>query len=175
MSNVDTAETTETLYDVLVRLTKTPREPDQPLDNYKMGLVKYFEDSYPSDEDFGELPGEVQDWVNATATVAKKNRGATRPKPLPAIDGLEEEKEAPKKRGRKPSADKVAKVAKVREPKVPGPGRYLRAMRVLMNEPTMADQTLADRIGVGIHCARYCIKAFNAATIAFSEAGYVKK
>lgn len=137
-----------TLYSKVAELYGTPFDPDgeDSAEEWKENAVRFFNDM--EDDAFEALPEDVAAWVNEAAEVVKKNRGARRQKPLPALDGLDEgDAEKPAKKARKAKAEKAPKAPK--EPKEPigrdpTASRYYRAAIVLIRNPGIDEVKLGE-------------------------------
>ncbi len=143
-------ETEETLFDKIVDALSLEREEDESAEDYKIRAVRHAGDM--EDEDFEALPDDVKTWLNAATEVVKKNRGARKTAPLPALEGLEgDDEEEASKKGRKARAAKEPKAPrekKVREPRPerdPTDNRIYKFAELMILNPKWTAEDLAKK------------------------------
>ena len=102
----DVQDKTETLFDLVKEITGLEPEEEESVEDYKGRVVRYFSDL---DDDAYDAAVDGRDdlavWVKNATTVYKANRGAGKPKPLPALVGLP---------GDTPAATKPARASRSR-------------------------------------------------------------
>lgn len=63
-------------------------------EDYKTRVLKHF-DAIESEDDFDALDDDIKEWVSGAVDVYKANETSRKKKPLPDIEGLEEEEDPP--------------------------------------------------------------------------------